>query len=205
MVAVRDHLYVVGGKGKTSRVLIFDPSTGWKPGAPMPGPRDHVAAVVLADRIVVIGGRGGKGLSNRVDIYDTNTDTWTSGPPLPQPNSAVAAATLADGLIHVVGGEKPNVIGGGVRDRHLVLDPAARLWLEGPVPLLPVHGAPAVSIQGRMLIVGGSRRQGGFSSLGWTGIAQVFDPALLVASEPTPSPTQQPSPVPSSPAGTLPG
>ncbi|MGH2829285.1 MAG: Kelch repeat-containing protein [Actinomycetota bacterium] len=196
MVAIRDRLYVVGGKGSTARVMIFDPAAGWKTGAPLPGSRDHAAAVAVADRVVVIGGRSDAGLSDRVDIYDTNTDTWSEGPPLPEANSAAAVAFLSDGLVHVVGGEKPNLIGGAVRDRHFVLDPAARLWLEGPKPLLAVHGTPAVNIQGRMLIIGGSRRAGPLSVLGWTGFSQVFDPALLSA-QPTPSPTTQSSPSPS--------
>lgn len=196
MVTVNGKIYVVGGMGRTSRVLIFTPGSGWSFGAAMPGRRDHAAVVVLQDSIYVIGGRDDKGVSTRVDIYDPAADSWTQGPPLPAGNSAMAAAVLADGLIHVVGGEDPRVARGRVNDVHLVLDTVGRVWLEGPKPIQVVHGTPGVSIQGKLLIVGGSRRQGFFSVLGWTGIAQVFDPTLLAGRD-EPSPSPQPSPKPS--------
>lgn len=195
MVAAGGKLYVVGGRGRTSRVLIFDAAAGtWTAGAPMPHPRDHAAVVAAGGRIFAIGGRDG-GLTNRVDVYDVAADEWEEGPPLPLSNSAMAVAFLDDGLIHVVGGEEPSTIGGGVTDRHLVLAPGDDAWLEGPPPLLAVHGAPGVNVEGRMLVVGGSRRQGSLSIFGWTGLAQVFDPARFAAG-PTPSPGPQQSPTP---------
>lgn len=201
MVDMDGKVYVVGGKGPTSRVMIFEPGGGWHFGAAMPGPRDHAAVVAFQSRIYVIGGRDQKGVSKRVDVYDPAADEWSEGPSLPQANSAMAVAVLADGLIHIAGGEDPRVVGGSVRDVHLVLDTVAKVWLVGPKPIQAVHGTPGVAIQGKLLIVGGARRQGLFSALGWTGIAQVFDPGLLL-DEPTPNPTPQNSPTPrqSSPA-----
>lgn len=206
MVALDKKLYVVAGRGPSSRVLIFDPAKGWTKGAAMPGPRDHVAAVAVQNKIYVIGGRDASGVSRRMDIYDPAADAWSEGAPLPDPLSAVAAAALDDGLIHVVGGENPKMIGGRVYDLHLAFDPVGSVWLEGPKPLLAVHGAAYANVTGKLLVIGGSRRQGTFSIFGWTGLVQVFDPQQL-GGGPSPTPSPVPSPVPSgpSPGGSLPG
>ncbi|HVL90842.1 MAG TPA: kelch repeat-containing protein [Actinomycetota bacterium] len=204
MVAVNKKLYVVAGRGPSSSVLIFDPAKGWSKGAAMPGPRDHVAAVAVQNKIYVIGGRDSS-VSRRVDIYDTATDSWSEGVPLPDAISAGAAAALDDGLIHLVGGEDPRMLGGRVYDLHLAFDPIGSVWLEGPKPLLAVHGGAYADVTGKLLVIGGSRRQGTFSIFGWTGLVQVFDPQQIGGGlSPTPSPNPTPSPVPTGPAPTGP-
>jgi len=140
MIAAGGKLYVIGGRGPSSRVLIYDRTTGWTEGAAMPGPRDHLGAVLVQNKIYAIGGRRNTVL-RRVDIYDIPTDTWSPGPSLPKPTSGMAAELLADGRIHVVGGEDPSTFGGGVVDRHYILDIASGTWGVGPKALLPVHGA----------------------------------------------------------------
>jgi hypothetical protein len=193
MVAVGGRLYVIGGRGRTSRVLIYDPATGWRAGAAMPGPRDHLAAVAAGDRIYAIGGRA-RGVLRRVDVYDTVTDAWAPGPALPEATSGMAAGLLRDGRIHVVAGEDPGIVGGGVLDRHFVLDLASGRWDRGPRPLLPVHGAAAGEVGGILVVAGGSRRQGAWSVLAWTGVTQRFDPRAGETGAPSPSPTATASP-----------
>jgi len=206
MVAVNGKLYVIGGRGMSSRVLIYDRTTGWSLGTAMPTPRDHMAAVVVGGKIYAIGGRH-SGVLRNVDVYDIATDTWSQGPPLPGPTSGMAAGLLADGKIHVIGGEDPSTFGGHVIDRHYVLDLASNTWSEGPKALLAVHGGGAAQVAGVLLIAGGSRRQGTFSVLAWTGVTQRFDPRQApAATAPQPSPSPSPSRSPASlPGGTLPG
>jgi hypothetical protein len=175
MVAIGSKLFVVGGRGETSNVLIYDTlRKSWSTGAQMPVPRDHLAAAVVGDKIFAIGGRDDDLLA-RVDIYDTAQDAWSDGPALPQPMSAMATAALSDG-IHVVGGEDPATAGGKVLDLHVVLSPETGEWLKAPRALLPVHGAAAVAYDGSLVIIGGARRQGSLSPLGWTGLVQAFTP-----------------------------
>jgi N-acetylneuraminic acid mutarotase len=177
MVALGGKLYVVGGRGETSNVLIFDPKTNeWSIGAEMPAKRDHLAAAVVGSKIYAIGGRD-TSLTSRVDIYDTKTDAWSDGPKLPIPMSAMAAGMLADG-IHVVGGEDPTTVGGGVLDHHYRLSPDGTTWEAQPRPILAVHGAASLVADGELVIVGGARRQGTFSVLGWTGLMQAYGPQL---------------------------
>jgi Kelch motif protein len=191
MVASNGKLYVIGGRGETTRVLIYDRTTGWTAGAAMPNRRDHLGAVFVQGKIYAIGGRRSAIMRN-VDIYDIATDTWSQGPALPYATSGMAAELLSDGRIHVIGGENPKTFGGGVVDRHQILDLASGTWATGPKPLLTVHGAASDEIAGVLLVVGGARRQGTYSVLAWTGVTQRFDPKEA----PRPLPTSSGSPAP---------
>ena len=198
MIAANGKLYVIGGRGESSKVLIYDRTSGWSEGAPMPTPRDHLAAVLVQNKIYAIGGRH-HGIVRNVDIYDIATDTWSQGPSLPRPMSAMAAGLLADGRIHVVGGEDPGTFGGGVIDRHFMLDLASGTWSSAPKALLAVHGAGYGEIAGVLLIAGGSRRQGTFSVLAWTGVTQEFNPRQAPGA-PSRPPGSTPAPRATTPA-----
>lgn len=194
MVAAGGKLYVIGGRGRTSRVLIYDRTLGWSTGAAMPLQRDHLAAVFAEGKIYAIGGRD-DAIVRRVDVYDIAADSWSEAPALPAATSGMSAELLGDGRIHVIGGEDPGTIGGGVISRHFTLAPGATEWSTGPRPLLAVHGAASDEVAGILIIAGGSRRQGAWSVLAWTGVTQRFDPRD-VSAQPSPSPTTSPRPSP---------
>lgn len=173
MILTNRTLYVFGGRGATSAVLIFDIQAGtWRAGAAMPQQRDHVAAVLAGGKIYAIGGRQ-KHIESRVDIYDIATDSWSDGPRLPVPMSGMAAGLLTDG-IHVVGGEDPATIGGDVLNRHYRLNPTTNAWEEASLPILATHGSAAAVLDDRLVIAGGARRQGALSPLAWTGVMQSY-------------------------------
>lgn len=204
MIAANGKLYVIGGRGDSSRVLIYDRTTGWTAGAAMPQKRDHLGAILVGTKIYAIGGRDSR-ILRRVDVYDIATDSWFEGPPLPRATSGMSAELLSDGRIHVVGGEDPGMIGGKVIDRHYVLDPNSGTWSTGPLAILAVHGAAADEVAGFLVIVGGARRQGALSILAWTGVTQRFNPREApVSPTPTPMPTPTGTTTPT-PAGSLPG
>jgi len=170
MVAYEGRLFAIGGRGG-AEVLIYDPDTGWSRGASMPQPRDHLAVVEQGGFVFAMGGRDDE-IRDRVDLYDLQTDTWSdSAPDLPIPMSAMAAGVLDDG-IHVVGGEDPQTIGGGVIDAHFVF--VEGVWERAPLPIVTTHGSAFGVIDGSLVIAGGARRQGAWSVLGWTGITQSF-------------------------------
>lgn len=176
MVAVGGKLYVVGGRGKTSRVIVYDPASGWSLGASMPHKRDHLAAAWMqtpeGPAIFAMGGRDDD-VRPFVDVYLVNKDRWKAGPALPIPMSAMAAGRLGE-VIHVVGGEDPKTLGGGVLDAHYGLAASGSAWVVGRLPILAVHGAAFGVIGDRLIIAGGARRQGTLSVLGWTGITQAY-------------------------------
>lgn len=177
MVSWGGRLYVIGGVGDTDRTLIYRSDEGWATGTPLPIGRDHLRAAPWGDEIWVLGGRTGDPVT-RVDAYDPRADRWRRGPDLPKPTSAMAVGVVDDEL-HVVGGEDPDFIGGGVIPEHFVLTRGGREWRTGSRPVLGVHGAGFAVHGGRLIIAGGASRQGALSVVSWTGVTQVFAPADL--------------------------
>ena len=179
MVAHDGRLFVVGGRGPSSCVLVYAPGKGWSLGAEMPRPRDHLSVVVVDDRIWAIGGRDPRSVT-WVDIYDPATNSWQPGPELPSPTSGAAEAAI-DGLVFVYGGEEPSFLTGGTNDRHWMLDTrrVAQGWKPAPRPPLTVHGTSGAVLQGTMVIAGGATRHGALSLLGWSDALQLMDAALL--------------------------
>ncbi len=61
-----------------AQVEVFDPQTGqWSLSKPLPLALDHTVAVVVGNKLHVIGGyRTGWQPSNSVLAYDPATDTW---------------------------------------------------------------------------------------------------------------------------------
>jgi hypothetical protein len=174
MVAHDGRLYVVGGRGPSARVLIYAPERGWSFGAEMPSARDHLSVVAVDGRIWAIGGRD-PGSLPRVDIYDPKTDSWESGPELPSATSG-AAEGVVDGVVFIYGGEEPSFLGGGINDRHWMLDTrrSPRRWQPAPPPPLTVHGTSGAVLQGGMVIAGGSTRHGALTLLGWSDALQLM-------------------------------
>ncbi|WP_317493079.1 kelch repeat-containing protein [Haloechinothrix sp. LS1_15] len=174
MVALDDRLHVVGGEGPTTEVLTFTPGEGWERGAPLGDNRDHLRAVARDGEVWALGGRT-SGLLDWVDVYEPDTGTWRAGPSLPEPMSAMAVGTLGD-AIHVVDGEDPSLVTGGIIDRHLVLPPDEEEWEEALDSVLAVHGAGYGVIDDELIIAGGASRQGALSLLSWTEVTQRYAP-----------------------------
>lgn len=175
LIAHDGRLYAVGGR-PGARVQIYEPEEGWRLGAPIPEVRDHLGVVAHDEELWALGGRDAdEELTARVDVYDPARDTWRAGPDLPAPVSA-AAVGVVDARIHVVDGEDPATLGGGVLDAHWVLDPAVGSWEPGAPSRLPVHGAADGVVGGRLHVAGGATRQGALSVTAWTDEVQVLDP-----------------------------
>ncbi len=175
MVEHGGRLYVIGGHGESGSTFIYRPDhEGWAVAAPLPEPRDHLSVVVVEGRIWAIGGRSPDSVA-RVDIFDPGMETWQPGPSLPQPTSG-AAEGVVDGRIHVLGGEEPAFRGGGIIDRHWVLDTRETplSWQLAESPPLTVHGADGAVFQGRLVIAGGASRHGARSVTAWTPLLQMM-------------------------------
>ena len=183
MVAHDGRLFVVGGEGPSSSILIYTPGSGWTTGAEMPEPRDHLSVVVADDRIWAMGGRVPESRS-RVDIYDPVEDEWRPGPELPVPTSG-AAEGVVDGVIFISGGEEMQLLRGGIVDQHWALHTGASspapssatspAWEPVVAPPIPVHGADGAIFQGTFVIAGGASRHGALSVTAWSDAFQWMD------------------------------
>lgn len=155
-----DRIYLFGGfrGGALDDVWAYDVSLDlWDMGAGLPGPRDHVVAETIGDRIYVVGGRDGAIDSHtaQLDVYDPTTDSWTPGPPMPTSRGGMMAAVL-EGRLFVAGGEGNEAEASGVFAQLEVYDPGAGVWatLE-PMPT-PRHGTGAAAIGDVLYVPGGA-------------------------------------------------
>jgi N-acetylneuraminic acid mutarotase len=114
--AVGGIFYVIGGRlsgptgGLQSRVDAYDPvARQWTAKAPMPRARGGVAAGVVNDLIIVVGGEGNdravnaNGVFPETDAYQPSTNTWRTLTNMLTPRHGMGAAGVG-GKLYVPGG-----------------------------------------------------------------------------------------------------
>jgi hypothetical protein len=112
----------------------------WEPAAPMPFRRHHFGTAVLDGKIHAIGGQrhhdfAGFGMraqidTDRVDVYEPQTDAWSDGVPLPRPRAHFEPGTFVwKERICIAGGE-----GGFTQALYNIhcYDPTEKSWIEMP-------------------------------------------------------------------------
>jgi N-acetylneuraminic acid mutarotase len=143
----------------------------WKRAAPIPLPRSEVAAAVVGNEIVVVGGfLASGGSSSRVDAYSPARNRWRRLPDLPVAvNHPMAAATR--GRFYVLGGYGP---GGPLRTAFVLF---RGRWTR--LPDMPeTRAAAGAAVVGQTLyVMGGVTDAGriGNRELARTGLALDLD------------------------------
>lgn len=126
---------------------LADPKLGWVAAAPLPAPRNHVAAIALNGKIYVAGGQQGINDALPVStlfIYNPETNKWTSGASMPKPRSHNSAAAFEyAGRFAVAGGETTN---GVVLADVIAYDIPTNKWLALPSLPSPRHSPLVQSI-----------------------------------------------------------
>ena len=152
---VDQRLYVVGGftaitNVPTEEVQVYDLQTQqWNVASALPNPRGGHAAVVLNDKIHVVG--GGNSVSTIADHseYAPATNTWKELAPLPRAEGS-PAAVVVDGKIYVIGGRSGSSDFGEV----YIYDPTTDTWSTGP-SIEPRGTADAVAYCDAIYLFGG--------------------------------------------------
>ncbi len=176
-VVLDGRIHVVGGLHARRAVTdhaAYDPSTDtWTVLAPMPTPRDHLAAGVVDGRLYAVGGRDVDAdlPMDLLEIYDPTTGGWTTGAPLPTARGGLAAAVL-DGRLYTFGGEGNALDPSGVFPQTEVYLPARDAWYPLAPMATPRHGTGAAVVDGRIWVPGGADRQ----SLAPTTANEAFSP-----------------------------
>jgi len=147
-------------------VVRFDPETGqWESLADLPEPRSSFDAVVIRDKLYVVGGWQ-LGTGDRVwhetawtaDLSEGEI-AWTQIPSPPFKRRALALGHL-DGKLYVIGGMQPK---DGPTTRVDVFDPASGKWSQGPGMIdtladaergkgMEGFGASAYTLGGRLIV-----------------------------------------------------
>ncbi len=186
----QNKIYVIGGASGTdpntgSDILcsfneVYDPLTDtWSTNGSLPTPRRGLDAIVVDDKIYLIGGY--RYISGRIqefntnEVYDPSTGTWTTKTPLPTSTSFYASAVV-DNKIYVIGGQDefhPDV---NVAFNQ-IYDPETDIWSYGASLPTAVWQAAAGATTGimapkRIYVIGGMPRH----DADGTNITQVYNP-----------------------------
>jgi N-acetylneuraminic acid mutarotase len=175
LLAHRDQLYRVGGMSarhkpgepenlvSTAEFARFDPQTrAWTNLPHLPAPRSTHDAVVVGDKLYVVGGwsmRGGdSGNAEFLDdalVFDLSAPNarWEKLPAPPFNRRALAAGSIK-GKVYVLGGLEED---GSVVKSVAIYDPTSRTWSQGPdLPGTTLQGfAPSAFGVGEKLYVSG--------------------------------------------------
>jgi N-acetylneuraminic acid mutarotase len=161
-------ILVVGGvapdRKNSGENQEYDPATDrWKKLAPIPTPRDHLAAGVVNGKLYAVGGRVEGSYARNLAIneeYDSAANRWRERAPMPTARSGIGAAVL-NGKIFVFGGESPS----GTFNQTESYDPDKNNWETwAPMPT-PRHGLGAAARGNQIYAISGGPKPGGsFSS-----------------------------------------
>lgn len=154
-VSFCDRLYIFGGRGKGGAVLasaeVYSGGT-WCALAPMVVPREGFRVAVAEDRVMVVGGRRGEQLLERVDVFCLLSHTWVEGADqLPAPRAdfalvAVATCALLPATLDRLGCREDSVV---VRAGR-VATPLGEYWAEVAAAHEVVRGV-VEEVEGREL------------------------------------------------------
>lgn len=155
---IGDRIVVTGGVDASGALLntteVFD-GNSWTLGAPLPTPRQMLAAATNGKLMYVVGGSSGSTDSAAVEAYDPDAKTWSTLPPLPRPRSDLGVA-IADGRLVAVGG----LSGGEVLKSVSVFDLMAKTWDGLPDMATARHGMAVAAVEKTVYAIGGATGPG---------------------------------------------
>lgn len=112
---VKDQLiYIFGddgrrGSGITNKNMVYNTKTnGCSTIPPSPEYCYDFASAMVGDNIYIIGGKGRKGFSSSVFVFNTISETWRQAPSLPKKLHSADAAVVGQRWIVVTGGKHGN-------------------------------------------------------------------------------------------------
>ncbi|OMC16785.1 MULTISPECIES: serine/threonine-protein kinase [unclassified Mycobacterium] len=151
---VGDRLVVTGGVDAGGALLntteVFD-GNSWSLGAPIPTPRQMLAAASDGKLVYTVGGTNGSSDLPTLEAYDPAAKAWTSLPALPQARSDLGVA-ITDGRLVAVGG----VSSGQVLKTVSVFDLMTKTWTGLPDMTTPRHGVAVAAVEKSVYAIGGS-------------------------------------------------
>jgi N-acetylneuraminic acid mutarotase len=160
-VAFDGKIHAIGGRDTRSLDWhdVYDPQTdAWTGLAPIPGPRDHAAAVAISGMLSVAGGRMDTFDFNTGMhvVYDVRSDKWEERAPMPTPRSGHGSVVYR-GKMFCMGGEGTRRVFG----QHEAYDPQTDGWDAYAAIPTPRHGMGAAVIGDAIHVAGGGPMNGG--------------------------------------------
>ena len=118
--------------------------------------RTESTAATIGSKIYLLGGFTPKGISRKLDVWDSTSRTWSRGEPLPR-GLHHTTASVVNGKLYVIGGFDSSTWR-PVRTNY-EYDPATNLWtVKSSMPTARGAHAAAV-IEGKIYLIGGVHRK----------------------------------------------
>jgi N-acetylneuraminic acid mutarotase len=151
----------------------------WSITTDMPTPRDEPAAVVIENKIYVVGGRDASTFAtDKVEVYDAKSNTWSEAKELPIALDHIGVASY-HGKLYVVGGLTRDF---RVSNALFIYDSHTNEWVHGKYMPTARGSVTAQFVDGILYAVGG-----------WNGkplrINEAYDPATDTWISKAPMPT----------------
>jgi N-acetylneuraminic acid mutarotase len=144
----------------------------WQPTGNMSVARSQHSATLLANgKVLVVGGRGERGILDSAELYDFDTGTWAPAGRMSIPRDMPVATLLADGRVLVTGGvTDPTPPDFGRSATAELFDPATGTWSRTGNMLTVRDAHAAVRLQDGKVLVAGGWDNGPLAS------AELYDP-----------------------------
>jgi len=156
IVAIDDHIYVIGGHDTRYRALdileVYDTKNDkWEKLSPLPAKLHHSTATAHDGKIYYVGGfeTGWRKATNNLFIYDPSTDTWSRGTDMPTARGALTAEFIGHKLYVIGGKHHESMAINEVYDHH------TDSWeTKAPMPTARDHFSSTV-IDEKIYVIGG--------------------------------------------------
>ncbi len=171
------------GAAMESRAPIDQTTPGaWTELAPLPSPRQEVAAAALDGQVFVMGGFGNTAEPvTTVESYDPAQNVWERRADLPEPLHHAAAAVVG-GRLFVVGGYTGGRVRWTASSALYEYDRARDTWMTRAEMPTARGGLAAAALGNRLHVLGGTADEP-------TGAHEVYDPATNGWTRANPMPT----------------
>eukprot|EP01045_Picozoa_sp_COSAG04_P000491 COSAG04_NODE_11_length_42922_cov_38.819700_27_plen_698_part_00 len=151
--------HVGGGSGATDVLEIFDTSTEtWTTGSPMPTGRAALAAVIVGNTLLAIGGQNGPSILDTVDAYDIEAGSWSTGVPMDTTRMDFAAVALVPtqivGTVWTLGRNQYGQLGDGSTSHRQSLAQVASLGDDNAAVVCGDYWTVVLKRDGRVFTFG---------------------------------------------------
>jgi N-acetylneuraminic acid mutarotase len=150
----------------------------WFPVAPMSTARYAFAATAVNGKIYSMGGDGGNGYVNTVEVYEPSTNTWSNAAPMATARYVFAAAAV-NGKIYAMGGVNHS----GTVNTVEVYDASTNTWSTAAPMATARYLLAATAVNGKIYAIGGSTGTDELNTV------EVFDPSTNTWNAAAPMPT----------------
>ena len=173
-----------------SAIDAYDPASDtWNHITDIPKPGVWQAAVLLEDRIYVIGGAATEPefpyTDSTLQIYDLLTDTWSMGADILTPRAGHSAVVL-NGKIYALGGQQGKSAGYLGIDAVEEYDPETDSWAKVASMIFPRKHHESVSLDAKIHVFGGGSDLWGANLFA----GEIYDPYTDSWRELSAAPTQ---------------